>query len=431
MERLIQIADFEDVKLNNQGGIIHVKPTVKNIRKLFRKSGVIIKFNNMARETEVTMPNKNKAYNLNNHFSTKMIDLEEMCNYHEISLNQKLTIRDVVGRIASDNSYHPVQELIESTQWDGKSRLNDLLETIKTPSREDTLKPILIRKWLISAVAAVYEKGGVSAEGTLVFTGKQGIGKTSWIKSLIPTSLKSSAFMESAILNPSDKDSVNQVVSKWIVELGELDATFRKSDIAALKGFLTRSVDEYRLPYARESIKYDRRTVFFGSVNDYQFLQDQTGNRRFWALHTLKLDYQHKIDVSQLWSEVKTWYDAGEKWHLTPQEKELLDANNASYTVDMPLKEIFNTTFYNEDGTLKQKVTAYNKQNGGLETFYLSNGIAITSILQCMGVNQTLSKNQKELKGYLSNQLNAQQKRNKMMRGWILPERLDKEETMH
>ena len=39
-------------------------------------------------------------------------------------------------------------------------------------------------------------------------------------------------------LNPSDKDSVMQCVRNWIVELGELDATFRKSDIASLKSFI-------------------------------------------------------------------------------------------------------------------------------------------------------------------------------------------------
>jgi putative DNA primase/helicase len=37
------------------------------------------------------------------------------------------------------------------------------------------------------------------------------------------------------MLRPDDRDSVKQVVSHWLVELGELDATFRKSDIAQLK----------------------------------------------------------------------------------------------------------------------------------------------------------------------------------------------------
>ena len=39
-----------------------------------------------------------------------------------------------------------------------------------------------------------------------------------------------------------EKDSVMQCVRNWIVELGELDATFRKSDIASLKSFITSCV---------------------------------------------------------------------------------------------------------------------------------------------------------------------------------------------
>ena len=43
-----------------------------------------------------------------------------------------------------------------------------------------------------------------------------------------------------ATLNPSDKDSVNQAVSHWIFELGEIESTFKKSDIDQLKAFVTK-----------------------------------------------------------------------------------------------------------------------------------------------------------------------------------------------
>ena len=42
--------------------------------------------------------------------------------------------------------------------------------------------------------------------------------------------------MEGATLNPADKDSVKQAVSHWIVELGELESTFKKSDIDHAEG---------------------------------------------------------------------------------------------------------------------------------------------------------------------------------------------------
>jgi putative DNA primase/helicase len=72
---------------------------------------------------------------------------------------------------------------------------------------------------------------------------------------------------------------VMSAVSHWVVELGELDSTFKKSDVSVLKAFITRRQDKLRRPYARRDSVFPRRTVFAGTVNDYQFLHDNTGNR--------------------------------------------------------------------------------------------------------------------------------------------------------
>ena len=66
-----------------------------------------------------------------------------------------------------------------------------------------------------------------------------------------------------------NRDSEKTLVSHFIVELGELDAKFRKSDIAQLKGFLSKSRDQMILPYERANNNYARRTSFIATVNDY------------------------------------------------------------------------------------------------------------------------------------------------------------------
>jgi putative DNA primase/helicase len=43
-------------------------------------------------------------------------------------------------------------------------------------------------------------------------------------------------------------------------------------------------VDKLRLPYARTDSEFQRRTVFAASVNPEEFLQDETGNLRWWVL---------------------------------------------------------------------------------------------------------------------------------------------------
>ena len=71
---------------------------------------------------------------------------------------------------------------------------------------------------------------GVAAQGILVLQGAQNIGKTTWLKKLVKGG--PDVFLEGAVLQPDNKDSVLRVISHWIVELGELDATFRKADLS-------------------------------------------------------------------------------------------------------------------------------------------------------------------------------------------------------
>ena len=90
----------------------------------------------------------------------------------------------------------------------------------------------------------------------------------------------------------------------------EYASTFKK-DIDSLKAFITKSVDEFRVPYGKTSVQYPRMTSFCGTVNDDEFLIDQTGNRRFAVI---PLDDDFYIDYAkikafnfvQLWAEINS-----------------------------------------------------------------------------------------------------------------------------
>lgn len=152
-------------------------------------------------------------------------------------------------------------------------------------------------------------------------------------------------FLEGQTLNPADKDSVMSTVSHWIVELGELDSTFRKADLAQLKAFITKSQDTLRRPYARKDSTFPRRTVFAGTVNDAEFLHDPTGNRRFWPIDVHTINRDTSIDYQQLWAEVKSWYDAGEKWYLNQSETDMLRQYSEIFIVNDPDVETLLTKY--------------------------------------------------------------------------------------
>jgi putative DNA primase/helicase len=191
---------------------------------------------------------------------------------------------------------------------------------------------------MVSAIAGAYRPNGVSAHGVLVFQGEQYVGKTKWFKNLVPAELD--VLKDGLILRPDSRDSIMLCVSNWLVELGELDATFRKADIAALKSWLTKDRDELRRAYDRRESHYPRRTVFFASVNPKNYLHDDTGNRRYWTIEVDSLDYDHGLDMQQVWAQVLKLYKDGVSWYLTNDEFVALNSHNSEFESGDPVYDL-------------------------------------------------------------------------------------------
>jgi hypothetical protein len=318
--------------------------TIENVREACRRLGVTVRYNVIAKEIEILIPGE--GFSIDNQANASLAWLTSACARFGVPTSQ---LGDFLCYLADRNPYNPVARWITSKPWDGRSRLQTLFNTIKADGEDDDLsigdlKEAMLRRWLISAVAAAFEPRGVSAHGVLVLQGEQYLGKTKWFKSLVPAEL--GVIQDGLMLRPDDRDSVKQAVSYWLVELGELDATFRKSDIAQLKAFITRDRDTLRRAYAKLESHYARRTVFFASVNPRQFLHDPTGNRRYWTISCASIDHEHDLDMQQVWAEVyETAYKAGEGWFLTADELAALNAHNKDHEVLDPIRERLLTRF--------------------------------------------------------------------------------------
>jgi putative DNA primase/helicase len=238
-------------------------------------------------------------------------------------------------------SYHPVWDWISATPWDGTDRLADLLKTVTLQPHGDTgLAGLLLLRWLVACVRAVMpSKPGESfrPQGVLTLQGSQGLGKSRWLESLAPRG--SGWVLPGATLDPHDRDSVSQLTSVWIVELGELDGTLDRAHIAAVKAFVDRPADTYRRPYARSDETVPRKTMMAASVNPRMFLADETGSRRWWSIPVVSVNADHGIDMQQLWAQIRTHVEAGERWWLDRDEQARLTAANLQHTITDPLVE--------------------------------------------------------------------------------------------
>jgi putative DNA primase/helicase len=187
---------------------------------------------------------------------------------------------------------------------------------------------LLLKRWVISAVAAALEPEGFSCRGVLTLQGPQSIGKTRWANALVSDpALAKQVIKLGHHLDGANKDSLLGAITHWIVEIGELDSSFKK-DIARLKGFLTNDADKVRRPYGKGDSEYPRRSVFCATVNDPKFLVDTTGNSRFWVIPVTRVDYGHGIDMQQLFAQLAEDFKNGERWWLSSSEDGCLEEYN-------------------------------------------------------------------------------------------------------
>ena len=255
--------------------------------------------------------------------------------YSELQDNYKRCNMQIISAyldiVASRNRYNPVIELLNSYEYDGRDYLSELYSILHIAD-DDELSRTLIKKWLWQSISLLHndETEPFGADGVLVITGKQGIGKTSLFRKL---ALKPQFFKEGVCIDFRDKDSYIKALSCWIAEMGEIESTFR-SDIERLKAFITNSVDEYRRPYGKDNIRALRRTSLCGTCNSDEFLIDNTGNRRFLTVRIDKIDLDRLRDFNavQLWKQIEQMaLNDIQGFRLTQAEQKQLAERNANH----------------------------------------------------------------------------------------------------
>lgn len=317
--------------MQTKGKEMKPKATLRNFEILASAYGVRIEFDEIAKDLRISGPGLGGGGVL--HDEAALAHLESLANLNEYP---SASVRSMIMPIANRNTVNPAAEWVRSTQWDGRDHVGQLWGQITLDPDEDAaFCELLFRKWLRGAWAI--GSGLISRwEFVVVLIDPNGgRGKTRFFSTFCPPSLRT----DSVILDTDDKDSVKMAVSYWLTELGELDGTFNRSDSNKLKGFLSREKDEMRLPYGRAYLKYPRRTAFFASVNEVNFLVDPSDNRRYWGIRVRATNHTHNVDMRQLWAQVAAEVARGEVGHLTEQEDQILRMRNETFRSKSPVSE--------------------------------------------------------------------------------------------
>lgn len=242
--------------------------------------------------------------------------------------------------VSSQNRINDVKEYLCGLEWDGKKRVDTLLSDYLGAEDNKYTREVM-RKSLCAAVARAV-KGGVKYDYMPIFTGPQGIGKSTFL------SILGRDWFSDSLTTFEGKEAAELIQGTWINEVGELTA-MTKQETSAVKQFLSKTHDIYRAAYGRTTGKYPRRCVFFGTSNDSEFLKDATGNRRFWpvdvGIHKARKSVWEDLpgEVDQVWAEAYTYWMLGEPLYLAKDvetmAEEQQEAHREAYAKEGVIRE--------------------------------------------------------------------------------------------
>jgi putative DNA primase/helicase len=252
----------------------------------------------------------------------------------------KNCVDDVVQLACQNKRLNPAIDYLNSLQWDNTPRLDTWLTYYL--GAETQPKEYLSRIgacYLIAAVKRILNPG-TAFHHMLVLEGGQAAMKSTTLATLATFGRDRpiSYFSDRVTFEMIDKqDFATYANGNVILEFQELSGLGKK-DRNKVKQWITQTHDEYRKPYDHIPTKYPRKFILAGTTNDTQYLNDPTGDRRFWPVRVGHIDIDAlRHDREQIWAEATHRAKAGELWYVNtddPIYKTIQNEQSARYSGD-------------------------------------------------------------------------------------------------
>jgi predicted P-loop ATPase len=199
---------------------------------------------------------------------------------------------------------------------------------------------VFMQKWLMSVVASAF---GIHSEMMLVLIGGQGQQKTKFFRGLLPEGLRD-YYAESKL--DDGKDAYTLMCEKLIIMDDEFGGK-NKQEAKQFKDIISKSGFSVRRSYGRYHEDRKRLAVLCGTSNEYDVINDPTGNRRIIPVNIITIDRDRfeQINKDELWMELYwKWKEIGNGWMLSKEEIEYLNRateKNTQIPIEQEAIEMF------------------------------------------------------------------------------------------
>lgn len=241
-------------------------------------------------------------------------------------------------------SFHPFTAYMEQLpEWDGVDRVAPLARRVS----DDEIWVKSFHRWMLATTSQWLEYGNktkrANSVAPLLISTRQGLGKSTFCRLLLPEALQDYFTESFDLTNPSSAE--NKLASFGLINLDEFDR-LPVSRMPQLKNLMQMERLNIRLAYKHSGEPLPRIASFIGTSNRRDLLTDRSGSRRFICVEVSRpIDCTTPIDYDQLYAQLKHELLHGERsWFSKEEEAEIQQANEAFYRVT-PAEELLGDTF--------------------------------------------------------------------------------------
>ena len=247
--------------------------------------------------------------------------------------------KDVTRLLNSERmtDFHPfLTYMAELPVWDGIDRVTPLAHRVS--SAEHWVKGF--HKWMLGMAAQWSGQVGrcANAVAPLLVSTRQGMGKSTFCKLLMPESL-ANYYTDSFDLN-SPAGCEQKLSLFGLINLDEYDK-LSSTKLPLLKNLMQMTTLHYRKAHRVQYSHLPRMASFIGTSNRKELLNDPTGSRRYLCVElSEKLDCT-PLEHKQLYAQLKAELEVGERyWFTADEEKDLMEHNRPFYAYP-PTHDVF------------------------------------------------------------------------------------------
>ncbi len=211
------------------------------------------------------------------------------------------------------------------SEWDGVDYIAQLASSVTVTQPVHFEK--CLKKWLVAMVATLLDEN-VSNQTAIIFSGAQGIGKTTWFHTILPKEFQE--FIHEGYVQTKDKESSVKLSECVLILMDELENLTEKN-IDGVKQLMTQKGTNLRRAYTPITQYYRSRASFAGTVNRKHFLKDLTGNRRFLCFEASSFNLLHNIPHDKIFSQAVYLFRHGFQYWFDQNEIAELDRMNAEF----------------------------------------------------------------------------------------------------